>query len=276
MNLFTILLKEPLANGLIFFYKILGENLGHAILGFSLFLVFVTKPLSKPQMESMKKIKELQPQVDKLKKKYGKDKMAFSKAQAELYRERKVNPASGCLFQIIQIVILFSLFGVFTSALSPDSAVSKLNTLLYQPLKLAEGEKLNTTFWYLDVSKPDSFKLPGIPFPLPGLFLILSTVAQFLSAKITMPYIAQEQKIAKKTKGEADDIQIAMQQSMTYTLPLMTLVFGLNFPSGLALYWLVFSAVNVWQQVAMNGWGSLTPAVTKMTSLFRNNILVKS
>ena len=59
-------------------------------------------------------------------------------------------------------------------------------------------------------------------------------------------------------------MQVAMQSSMTYTLPLMTLIFGLRFPSGLALYWLVFSIVNVWQQVGMSGWGGLTPLIKRL------------
>jgi len=113
------------------------------------------------------------------------------------------------------------------------------------------------------MSKPDSFHLPGVSFALPGAFLLLATVAQFLSVKITTPYIQAEQKVAEKSKSDADDMQVAMQKSMTYTLPLMTLFFGLKFPSGLALYWLVFSLVNVWQQVGMSGWGSLTPLIKR-------------
>jgi YidC/Oxa1 family membrane protein insertase len=120
----------------------------------------------------------------------------------------------------------------------------------------------------LDTSKPDTFNIPGIPFALPGLFLLLATLAQFLSVKITAPYISAEEKMAKKTKSQTDDMQVAMQGSMIYTLPLMTLIFGLKFPSGLALYWLVFSVVNVWQQVSMSGWGSLTPAVNLIKSKF--------
>jgi YidC/Oxa1 family membrane protein insertase len=77
--------------------------------------------------------------------------------------------------------------------------------------------------------------------------------------------------MAKKTKTGTDDMQVAMQSSMTYTLPLMTLIFGLRFPSGLALYWLVFSVVNVWQQVSMSGWGSLTPSVNLLKSKLARN-----
>ena len=116
------------------------------------------------------------------------------------------------------------------------------------------------------MSKPDVFNIPGIPFALPGLLLILSTIAQFISAKVTAPYIAIEESAAKKTKSDTDDMQVSMQKSMTYMLPLMTLIFGLQFPSGLALYWLVFSVVSVWQQVSMSGWGSLTPVVNLLKS----------
>lgn len=265
MNIFTLLLVQPLTNGLILFYKVLGGNLGVAILAFSLVLIFVMRPLTKPYLESMKKIKELQPQLDKLKRKFGSDKMKLSQAQAELYKERKINPAAGCLPYLLQFVILIALFSVFTAALAGDgNATGKVNSLLYPALKFGQNEALNTKFLYLDISKPDTFSVPGIPFGLPGLFLILATVAQFLSVKITAPYISAEERAAKKTKSEVDDMQVTMQQSMTYTLPLMTLIFGLRFPSGLALYWLVFSIVNVWQQVTMSGWGSLTPFVRRL------------
>jgi YidC/Oxa1 family membrane protein insertase len=270
MNIFTVLLVQPLINGLFLFYRIFGQNLGLAILTFSIFLIFALKPLTKPYLESMKKIKALEPQLTKLKKKYGTDKLKMSQVQADLYKQNKINPAAGCLPYLLQFAILIALFNVFTTSLSSDgSAMGKVNNLLYTALKFSEGQTLNTGFLYLNITKPDVFHIPGVPFALPGLFLILATVAQFLSAKITAPYVAAEEAVAKKTKSDTDDMQVAMQQSMIYTLPLMTLVFGLGFPSGLALYWLVFSFVNVWQQVGMSGWGSLTPHVNKLSSLFK-------
>lgn len=270
MDIFKILLVQPLTNGLFLFYNFLGQNLGVAILAFSIFLIFALRPLTKPYLESMKRIKALEPQMTKLKAKYGKDKVKMSQAQAELYKQNKINPTAGCLPYILQFAILIALFNVFTTALSTDgSATAKVNDLLYPALKFSEGHVLNTHFLYFDVSHPDTFKIPGIPFALPGLFLILATIAQFISAKITAPYIAAETVVAKKTKSDTDDMQVAMQQSMTYMLPLMTLIFGLGFPSGLALYWLVFSIVSVWQQVGMSGWGSLAPAVKKLSSFFK-------
>ncbi|KKU09956.1 MAG: Preprotein translocase YidC subunit [Candidatus Woesebacteria bacterium GW2011_GWB1_45_5] len=265
MNIFETLLIQPLTSGLILFYRILGGNLGLAILVFSIVLIFVLRPLTKPYLASMKKIKDLEPQLSKLKKKYANDKLKMSQVQAELYKENKINPAAGCLPYLLQFVVLIALFNVFTTALSGSGDVTvNINKRIYEPLRFKENESLNTKFLYMDMSKPDSFAVPGIPFALPGIFLLLATVAQFVSVKITTPYISAEQKVAEKTKSDTDDMQVAMQKSMTYTLPLMTLFFGLKFPSGLALYWLVFSLVNVWQQVGMSGWGSLTPLIKRI------------
>jgi YidC/Oxa1 family membrane protein insertase len=265
MNIFQILLTQPLANGLFLFYKILGGNLGLAITLFSVALIFLLRPLTKPSLDSMKKMRDLAPRIEKLKKKYGNDKMKFSQAQAELYKQEKINPMAGCLPQIIQLFILFALFQVFTTALSTNGeTISKINQLLYEPLKLSAETTLNTRFLYFDVTKPDVFRLPGVPFPLPGVILLLAAISQFASVKITAPYIKKEEKIAKNTKEGGDDMQVAMQKSMTYTLPLMTIFFGMSFPSGLAIYWFIFSLVNALQQAKTSGWGGLTPLVNKI------------
>ena len=270
-NIFTTILVQPLTNGLILFYKLFGQNLGIAIILFSIALIFLLRPLTKPYMNSMKKIREMEPQMAKLRKKFGNDKVKMSQAQAELYKQNKINPTAGCLPYILQFIVLIALFRVFTTALSGQEIASGgLNNLLYNPLKFIDGQTLNTQFWYMNIINPDVFRIPGIPFALPGLFLILATLAQFLSVKITTPYIAEEQKIAKKSKGQLDDTQVAIQKSMTYMMPLMTLFFGLKLPAGLALYWLVYSIVNVWQQVSMSGWGSLTPAVNSVKSSLSN------
>jgi YidC/Oxa1 family membrane protein insertase len=263
-EVFKTILTQPLANGLILFYNIFGHNLGVATILFSSFLFLVTRPLSKPQMDSMKKIREIQPLISKLKKKYGKDQMGFSKAQAELYKQKGINPGAGCVFQILQLVVLITFYQVFAGSLSNTSdSIAKLNNLLYPPLKIATQSSLNTRFLYLDISKPDLFYVPGISFGLPGLFLLLATVSQLASIKVTAPLMDAQKKEAKSTKGETDDMQAAMNSSMMYTIPLMTLYFGYKFPSGLALYWLVFSIGTVIQQVSANGWGSLTPVLSR-------------
>lgn len=234
--------------------------MGLSIIAFAIFLRIVTNPLTKPYMESMKKLKEHEPKLNKLKEKYKNDKKKLLEAQTEFYKQNGINPGGGCLPYLLQIVILIALFNVFNKVLGGGDIASKLNELLYQPLKLAEGHVVETKFLYLDITKPDVFRIPGINFNLPGPVLILAALFQFISAKIT-----QTQVVSEKTKKEKqEDMQSAMQQSMVYTFPLFTLLFGLSFPSGLAIYWLLFSVIQAWQQYKTSGWGGLTPFIEKL------------
>lgn len=264
MNIFEVLLLQPLASGLILFYKILGSNMGLAIIGFSLFLRVILNPLTKPYMESMKKMKDYAPDLEKVKKRHAGDKQKQMQAQADFYKEKGINPGAGCLPYLLQIVVLIAFFNVFSKTLSPNGdVVANFNALLYEPLKFAADQVINTKFLYLDVTQPDVFNV-GLPFPLPGPTLILAALVQLISAKIAAPYLKAEEKVAEKTKEKSDDIQVAMQQSMVYTFPLFTLFIGLKFASGLVLYWLLFSLYQALQQYKMSGWGGLTPWIDKI------------
>ncbi|QQG47659.1 MAG: membrane protein insertase YidC [Candidatus Woesebacteria bacterium] len=267
MNIFTLLLTQPLANGLVLFYKVLGENMGLAIIGFSLLLRVILTPLTKPYLESMKKMREVAPQLEKLKQKHKGDKTKLMKAQADFYKEKGINPSAGCLPQILQIIVLIALYNVFTKALVDGGIVTNnFNSLLYAPLKFIEGAKINTQFLYLNISKPDVINV-GLPFSLPGPILILAALSQMISAKIAAPYLELEEKMAAKTPKKEDDFQVAMQNSAIYTFPLMTILIGVRFPSGLALYWLLFSLFQTLQQYRSTGLGGLTPWLKRLNLL---------
>lgn len=256
MNIFTTILIQPLTNGLILFYNVLFQNMGFAIIGFSLALVMALRPMTRKQLETMKKMKEFQPQLDKLKKKYKNDKEKLMKAQADFYKEKGINPGAGCLPMILQLVVLFGLLQVFIQALSGNDP-AKLNALLYEPLKFHAGQILHTQFLYMNITKPDIFNIPGLPFAIPGPILILAAISQMISAKIASPYLEAEEKAAKKTPGAADDFTTAMQSSAIYTFPLMTLLVGGRFPSGVAIYWVTFSVYQTIQQYRSTGLGGL-------------------
>jgi len=256
--MFTTIFVQPLANGLILFYRLLGNNLGLAIIVFSVFLRFVLNPLTKPYLESMKKMKKIVPQLEKIKAKFKDDKVKLAQAQAELYRQNKINPGAGCLPYLLQIVIFIAFFNVFTRTIySSENLTQKFNDLLYPPLKFSQEEVVNTKFLYLDVTEPDVFKLNSVPFPIPGPVVILAALVQFWSSKLMMSSTEVYKRKAKKTKEVSDDLQASIQQSMLYTFPLMTLFFGMKFPSGLALYWVVFSLIQFYQQYDSSKIGSL-------------------
>ena len=72
-------------------------------------------------------------------------------------------------------------------------------------------------------------------------------VLQFVQVKMTSP------------RPNADDPTSSMTSTMTYTFPLLTIIWGGLFPSGLILYWIVYTAYLVVQQYLIMGWGNLFP-----------------
>lgn len=247
---------HPLVNALIFLYNFLGSNLGLAIIGLTVLIRLILTPLTLPSLKSGQKMKELQPELNKLKAKYGKDKQEFAKQQLALFKAHGINPAAGCLPQIVQIVILIALYQAFNQVLlNTTTIVASLNKILYPFLQLPQDFVLNTKFLYLDLAKPDLFTIPAIKIfsfsfnQLPGIFLIASAAVQFLSSKLMMPSAKKNEIVAQKTPGQTDDLASSMQTQMLYLFPLMTLFIGFKFPSGLVLYWLVFSLVMLFQQL---------------------------
>lgn len=265
-EIWNTLFIEPLVNGLVFFYQLTG-NLGVAIILFTVFIRFLLIPLTLPSLRAAQKMRELAPYLERIKRRHKDDRTKLTQAQAELYRQHGVNPLAGCLPQIIQIVILIALFNVFFRIFTPTQDISvatKLNEFLWPFLQLPEDTTIDLRFLHLDLVYPDVFSLPPLPIPLPGVFLIASAFVQFLSSKMMMPALSNYQKQAQQTPQEMDNLAVSLQQSMLWTFPAMTLVVGYTFPSGLVLYWFVFSLFQMVQQYFTSGWGGLTPWFIKV------------
>ncbi|MFH1561676.1 MAG: YidC/Oxa1 family membrane protein insertase [Patescibacteria group bacterium] len=252
-GLWNSFLYYPLLNGLVALYHLFG-NLGWAIIGLTVIIRLVLLPLTLPGLKAAQKMKELAPKLAKLKDKYKDDKQGLAKAQMDLYRSVGVSPWGSILPQIVQIIILIAMFQAFRNVLGGNGMMDKLNEILYSPLKFEPGTVLNLRFWYLELTQPD--RMPwGINIAgksLPGLFLIASAVAQFLSAKMMMPTAKKQEKLADKTPEKKDDFASMMQTQSLYIFPLMTIFIGLSFPSGLVLYWLVFSLSTLAQYLIIN------------------------
>ena len=267
-QLWNLLLFYPLVNALIWAYTFTG-NLGLSIILLTIILRVAMTPLILPSLRMSKKMQELAPELAKLKEEFKDNKQALMTAQADLYKKNGANPASGCLPQILQIVVLIALFNALNLVLHTpaDSLVTKLKPILYSTVRIQENFRLSTGFWYLNLAKPDLIRIPGLPVPLPGLFLLLAGFTQFLTSKMMMPEVKAEKKIAASTSGSTDDAMAGMQQQMMYMFPLMTIIFGYQFPSGLVLYWLVFSLVSLVQQYLATGCGGLTPWLKRLNLL---------
>ena len=94
-------------------------NFGVSIIIVTILIKIALLPLTLKQDKSMKEMKKLQPELEKIKQKYANDKQMLNIKTMELYRDHKVNPMGGCLPILIQLPILFALFGVLRSGIIP-------------------------------------------------------------------------------------------------------------------------------------------------------------
>ena len=264
-DLWNLLLFHPLLNALIGLARLTGD-LGWSIILLTIGLRLVMTPLVIPSLKASKKMQDLAPELAALKIQFRDNKQGLVAAQAELYKKHGLKPAAGCMPQIIQILILIALFNAFNTVLKPNgqSLVEHMNPILYPVIKLPSDFHLSTSFYGLELTKPDLIHIPGLPVPLPGLFVLASALIQFASSKMMMPEAKAAVKVAGTTPDDSDDVMAATQTQMLYMFPVMTIFFGYQFQFGLVLYWLVFSAVSMVQQYFASGWGGLTPWITKL------------
>ncbi len=114
------ILISPLVNMLLLLYGVLGHSFVLAIIVATILIRMITLPLTLPQQRNSRKMAELAPQLEELKKKYGNDRNKIAQAQMELYKENKVNMFGGCLPLILQLVIMIAFYQALTGSLATN------------------------------------------------------------------------------------------------------------------------------------------------------------
>ena len=213
------------------YHNLAFQNLGLAIIEIAVLSRLIFYPVTKQQTHYSKKMKELQPHIDKLKAKHKDNQQAMYQAQMELFKEHGVNPMSGCLPSVVQIGVLIGLLNAMSALLKMD---------------------INTQFFVWNMAQPDAIKMNGLPFMLPGILVITAAATQYIQMKMmtpTPPTIRKEDKKDEKQEKESFMESFAQSQaSMMWMFPVMFLFLGTQWPSGLALYWSVSSILTIAQQ----------------------------
>lgn len=239
-------------------YSVVG-NLGLSIILLTLLIRTGLLPLTLPSLKARKKIKKLQPKLDKLKKKHKGDKLALQKAQTDLYKKYNVNPLGGCIPQLIQLVMLIGLYRAMQSFLEQTEVM---------------GMSIDPTFLWMNLAESDSsYILPIIVFVVQMIYALM--ISPGAEVRDIVPNESKSKKVQKENEKEEDMAEMAksMQQQMLFIMPISTAFLALKFPSGLALYWATTNLFNIIQQYAVSGWGGLIVywqklklAVTKLLS----------
>ena len=94
------------------------HNYGLAIILFSVLLKVILLPLSIKQQKTMKKTAKMQGKIKELQEKYKNDQMKLNQEMMDLYKKENMSPFSGCLTSILQIILLFAMFGLVRNPLT--------------------------------------------------------------------------------------------------------------------------------------------------------------
>ena len=289
------------------------ENIGVSIIIFTIIVYTILLPLTIKQQKFSKMTAVMNPEVQKIQKKYAgkKDQVSMQKQQEEInmvYEKYGVKMSSGCLPSLMQIVILFGLYPVVQNIPEYVTKVRNVYEPLVEKIQAVSGYKdiltdvAGSSASLYDFSTADGImtalykfqnstwealidKMPGVentaretlrevgrlnnflgidigshPWELlkdalaagavVGVILaviipILAGLTQFISVKLS-------QMNTTTSSQDSDNPMMNSMKTMTYTMPLISVVFGFTLPAGLGLYWVASAAVRSVQQLAVN------------------------
>ncbi|MFT7594140.1 MAG: YidC/Oxa1 family membrane protein insertase [Paracoccaceae bacterium] len=205
-------------------YGVLG-NMGWSIIGLTLIIKALLFPLAYKSYVSMAKMKELQPQMEELKKAAGDDRQKVQQGMMELYKREKVNPAAGCLPILMQIPIFFSLYKVIFVTIDLRQAPWFGP---FQDLSMPDPTSLMNLFGLLPISGPEPGTIMATAFI--GILPLLLGISMWLQQKLN--------------PAPSDPTQ----QMIFAWMPWVFMFMLGRFASGLVVYWIANNTITFTQQ----------------------------
>ena len=264
VDLFNLIFFGPIINTLVLIYQAFAAlhipgALGFAIIILTVLIRLLVWPLMNTQIKATKKMADLKPHLDELKKTHKDDRQALAQAQMALYKQHGVNPAGGCLPALVQIPIFVALYQAIINIIpGAGGNLDYINNLLYFP-QFKLPSHIDPNFFGLNLgAKPFEFGKYGLPIVL---IPVVTALLTFVQSKMMMPrplkhHLGESTK-EKKEKEKMEDTMSAVQSQMVYLMPIMIGYFAFTFPIGLAVYWNVYTILGIIQQYMLSGWGGM-------------------
>jgi len=260
--------------GLAFIYSLTGD-IGISIILLTILLRILLIPVFRAQIVSQRRMQMLQPEIRAIQTKYKGDRAKISAEQMKLYKDRGVNPASGCLPAVLQLFLLLPMYQVFMRGLTAPDISSMLNPFGFQ---LVNVECYNPTDPYAPCIDPaipwlswlpkldGGLNIPGYPGGLPSnepeiFIMVFSGLGLGLSLLASFSAVMQliQSRMMMNRNAAPGDTAAATTNRMMLLLPLFSLIYGAILPAGLFIYWITTSVFSIVQQFLINGYGGMFP-----------------
>lgn len=254
------LIIQPFINVLLFIYNLVGQNFGIAIILFTALIRLLTHPLMARQIKSSQALQELQKNEKwiKTQEKYKDDKEKLAQEQMALYKELGINPFASCLPTIIQLPIIFGLYQALLFALA-STPIDLLNLVrhIYPGLVNVEALiPLNSRFLWMDLGQPERLNIPGIPFGIPILVVVV-VITTYVQSKLVSP-----------ASTDPNDQTASMTKMMNLYMPIFMGYLAWTLASGLAIYFVTSNLIAIAQYAALGkvNWSNVVPFLNKDNS----------
>lgn len=257
MNIFDILVVQPIFNILLIIYSVIGD-FGISIIVFTILVRLALWPLIKKQLHQTKLMRKVQPELKKIKKQTKGNKQLEAQMMMELYRERGVKPFSSIGVLIIQLPIFIAIYIVITIITNQRGQIDKY---LYDFTKnipslqdIITTQSFNETLLgFMDLTK--TVFSDGTFHVAIFLLAVIAAILQYIQTKQIMPSSDSQKKLRDILKEasegkQADQSEIAtvMSTKLALFMPLLLLVFAFYLPAAVVLYYATSSAVAIIQQ----------------------------
>jgi YidC/Oxa1 family membrane protein insertase len=264
--MFDVLIVKPLFNLLVLIYALIpGHNFGLSIILFTVLIRFLMWPLIKKQLHHTKAMRELQPEIRRIKQATKGDRQKESMMIMELYKEREISPFGSIGILIVQLIILIGLYSGLRRVIDHPEAIIDFSYGWLQNLSWLKelgsdiGKFDATLFGVIDLTKAALPKEGGIYWP--AMFLVLgSAISQYFQSVQLMPDDKDARGLRRilsdaSSGKQADQAEVnaAVGRLTRYMIPVLILVFTLGIASALSLYWFVSGVVAYLQQARILG-----------------------
>jgi YidC/Oxa1 family membrane protein insertase len=253
--------------GLVFFYEIAFHNIAIAIVLLTIAIRIILIPVFRRQTVSTRRMQLLSPEIKEIQRRYKGDRVKINEATQGLYRERGVNPLSGCLPLILTFFLLIPMYSVISQGLTNYDVQQMVTVAGVELIDLdcdpapevatINGQQHVTNPCLDPIAFGVNWGVPEVIIGQPGALLsglsllaVISSLLQFIQSRMSLP---------KADPKAVDDQNTRVQRQMSYFLPFISLIYGSILPAGLFLYWIVTTIFAIIQQYLIIGWGGMFP-----------------
>lgn len=259
--MFQTFIVQPLFNLLALIYALIpGHNFGLALIIFTIVIRMLMWPLLKKQLHHAKAMRELQPEIKKIKQATKGDRQKESTMIMELYKERQISPFGSLGIILVQFVVLIGLYSGLRKVVDNPQAILDFTYSWVANLPWMKTLAQNisqfdaTLFGVIDLSKPAISKSGAVY--VPALLLVIgSAITQYFQSSQLMPTDKDSRKLRHILKdastgkqAEQSEVNAAIGRSTKFLIPIAILFFTINIASALTLYWFVGGLIALIQQ----------------------------